>query len=322
MFTRSAASTSATRRRINLSAIRDYGVVCAFAALFVALSISTPNFLTRSNLENLLSQQSPTIIAATAATLVVIAGGFDLSIGALAAVSGILAGQLAAAVGAPAAILGAIAAGAALGCFNGAIATRGRINSLIGTLATSYVFRGLATVIAGGVIVNLADGTFISLGQGYSLGMPVSILIMICVAVAAQVVLSTTTYGRRLFAVGANPEAARLSGIRVDAVRASTFVLSGAAAGLAGVLMASQVATAQASDATGLEFTVLAGIVVGGTGITGGRGAVWRTVLGVVFIALIDNGFTLLGIDPIYSQIVKGAVILAAVGFDAWTKRN
>lgn len=309
-------------RRLRLEIVRDYGVVGAFVALFIALSVSTPSFLTRPNLENLLSQQAPTLIAATAATLVVIAGGFDLSVGAVAALAGVLAGKLAADFDATLAIAFAVLASAALGLCNGALATRGRINSLIGTLATSYVFRGLATVAAGGLIINLTAPEFLVLGQGYIASARSSIVLMIVVVVFAHVALAATPYGRRLYAVGANSEAARLSGIRVDLVRTSTFVLSGAAAGLAGVLMAAQVSTAQATDATNLEFTVLAGVVVGGTSITGGQGAVWRTVLGVLFIAMIDNGFTLLGQDPIYSQIVKGTVILAAVSVDAWARKR
>lgn len=308
--------------RLSVSAARDYGVVGAFLALFTALSVSTDSFLTRANLENLLNQQAPALIAATAGTLVVIAGGFDLSVGAVAALAGITAGRLAEPLDAPLAIVVAIVASAGFGWCNGVLATRGRINSLIGTLATSYVIRGLATVAAGGVIINLSASSFTAIRDGFVLGVPVSIVTALVVVIVAQVALAATTYGRRLYAAGANNEAARLSGIRVSAVRASTFVLSGAAAGLAGILMASQVATAQASDAIGLEFTVLAGIVVGGTSITGGQGAVWRTAIGVLFIAAIDNGFTLLGIDPIYSQIVKGAVILAAVGVDAWARRR
>jgi ribose transport system permease protein len=149
-----------------------------------------------------------------------------------------------------------------------------------------------------------------------------SIIVMAAFVVTLAYVLARTTYGRRLYAVGGNAEAARLAGVRVELVRASTFIISGLASGIAGAMLASRVSTAQADTATGLEFTVLAGVVVGGTSIQGGEGAVWRTVVGVLFIALIENGFTLLGVDPIYQQIVLGTIILSAVAADAWTRRT
>jgi ribose transport system permease protein len=148
------------------------------------------------------------------------------------------------------------------------------------------------------------------------------VIVMVLFVGALGFLLSRTAYGRRIYAVGGNKEAARLAGIRVGLVQASTFLISGLAAGLAGAILASRVATGQPDAAAGLEFTVLAGIVVGGTSIQGGEGAIWRTVVGVLFIALIDNGFTLLGIDPIYKQMVQGAIILAAVGADAWSRRG
>ena len=132
--------------------------------------------------------------------------------------------------------------------------------------------------------------------------------------------LARTTAGRYMYASGGNADAARLAGVRVDAVRVLTFVVSGGAAGLAGVIDASRVLSAQASSGDTLAFTVLAGIVVGGTSILGGEGAVWRTFLGVLFIALIGNGYDLLGLDPLYEQITLGVILLAAVAIDSWAR--
>jgi ribose transport system permease protein len=135
--------------------------------------------------------------------------------------------------------------------------------------------------------------------------------------------LKFTRFGRRVYAVGGNPEAARLSGIRVNFVRASTFAISGAAAGLAGVIVTSRVATGQA-DSGGLNIALdaIAGIVIGGTSIAGGAGAIWRTVLGVLLLAMIGNGFNLLNVDSTYQRIFQGAIILFAVGIDAWSRRS
>ena len=148
-----------------------------------------------------------------------------------------------------------------------------------------------------------------------------SIWLAIATVIVIGLVLAATTVGRYMYAAGGNAEAARLAGVRVDAVRILTFVLSGGAAGLAGVIDTSRVLSAQASSGdTALAFTVLAGIVVGGTSILGGEGAVWRTVVGVLFIALIGNGYILLGLDPLYEQITMGAILLAAVALDSWTR--
>ena len=146
---------------------------------------------------------------------------------------------------------------------------------------------------------------------------------MVVAVVVFGLLLARTTAGRYMYAAGGNAEAARLAGVRVDAVRILAFTLSGAAAGLAGVIDTSRVLSAQAGTAdTTLAFTVLAGIVVGGTSILGGEGAVWRTVVGVLFIALIGNGYILLGLDPLYEQITMGVILLAAVGLDVWTRQR
>ena len=145
---------------------------------------------------------------------------------------------------------------------------------------------------------------------------------MIIIAIAMAVLLARTTFGRYVYATGGNAEAARLAGVRTDTVRIATFALSGTAAALAGVLDGSRVLSAQASSGGAfLTFTVLAGIVVGGTSIMGGEGAVWRTVVGCLFIALIGNGFNLLGLDPFYQQVTLGVILLLAVGLDAWSRR-
>ena len=304
--------------RLGLTLLREYGIVVSFAAIFVVLSVTSDNFLTQTNLENILAQQSPTLIAAAAGTLVIIAGGFDLSVAAVVALTGVVAAKVAGASDPWLGIVAAVAAGAAIGVINGLITTYGRVNALIGTLASSYIIRGLAVVITGGLLVTVDDASFTALGQNEVIGIPIAILVMIAFVGALGFLLSMTTYGRRIFAVGGNPEAARLAGIRVELIRISTFALSGLAAGLAGAILASRVATGQADAATGLEFTVIAGIVVGGTSIAGGEGAIWRTVVGVLLIALINNGFTLLGLDPTYQQIVQGAIILTAVALDGW----
>jgi len=199
-----------------------------------------------------------------------------------------------------------------------------RINALIATLAMSFIVSGCASLVTKGNLLVLFDKPgFGKLARTEWFTIKTSIWLMIVFVVAIGLLLACSTAGRYMYAAGGNAQAARLAGIRVDRVRILAFVLSGGAAGLAGVIDTSRVLSAQASSGdTGLAFTVLAGIVVGGTSILGGVGAVWRTVIGVLFIALIGNGYILLGLDPLYEQITMGVILLAAVGLYAWTSRS
>ena len=202
------------------------------------------------------------------------------------------------------------------------ITTVFRINSLIATLAMSFVVTGLAGLItSGNLIIAYSALGFSNLARTSFLGVTTATWTMIGVVVVLGVVLSRTIFGRYVYAAGSNAEAARLAGVRVQWVRLLTFTISGGAAALGGIIDASRVLSAQSSNGgTTLTFTVLAGIVVGGTSILGGEGAIWRTVVGVLFIALIGNGFTLLALNPLYELITLGGILLIAVGGDAWSR--
>jgi ribose transport system permease protein len=302
--------------------VRKAGILGPFLVLFIVLSVASGPFFTKVNLLDILDQQASTLIIAAAGTLVVVAGGIDLSVGATYALAGVTAAKLAVSVSPGLAILGGIAVGLIVGLANGLIATIGRINSLIATLAMSFVISGLASLVtSGNLIIDYSRPSFGDLARSSFLTINTSTWIMIAVVAVIGVLLSRTTSGRYIYAAGSNAEAARLAGIRVHRVRVLTFVLSGGAAALGGVIDTSRVLSAQASNGqTTLTFTVLAGIVVGGTSILGGEGAIWRTVTGVLFIALIGNGSDLLGLNPLYDQIALGLILLLAVGSDAWSR--
>jgi ribose transport system permease protein len=308
------------RRLARPGAIREYGIVLSFVALFLVLTFSSDAFFTQRNILSILNQQAPTLIIAAAGTLVIIAGGFDISVGAVYALAGVVGTKVALEVNPYVGMAVGIAIGLGTGLLNGAVATVGRINSLIATLASSFVFRGIAIVITTGSVFLIDDMRYAGLGQNNVFGVKIAIWIAALWVGALWFVLTRTVFGRFVFASGDNPEAARLAGVRVNVVRTATFALSGLAASLAGVIASSRFQSGQADVGTGLEFTVIAGIVVGGTSILGGEGAIWRTVLGVLFIALIGNGFTLLEVDPIYQQIVQGGIIIVAVAVDAWSR--
>jgi ribose transport system permease protein len=302
--------------------IRGAGILIPFVVLFAVLSLTSDSFATRTNLLNILDQQSATLIIAAAGTLVLVAGGIDLSVGAVYSLAGVTSAQVALHANPVLAILAGIGIGLLIGLANGLVTTVLRINALITTLAMAFIVGGTASLIAKGNLLVLFDKPgFGKFARTDIYGVRSSIWLMVVAVVVIGIVLAATTAGRYMYAAGGNAEAARLAGVRVNAIRILTFVLSGGAAGLAGVIDTSRVLSAQASNGdTALAFTVLAGIVVGGTSILGGEGAVWRTVVGVLFIALIGNGYILLGLDPLYEQITMGAILLAAVALDAWTR--
>lgn len=320
----SAVASSPHRERPDVVALaREGGIVIPFVLLFVSLSLLSPSFLRVENLLNILDQQAATIVVAAAGTLVLIAGGIDLSVGAVYALASVTSATLATSAGPAPAIVAGVVVGLTVGVANGLIVTRFRVNALVATLATSFVVSGVAALVTqGNLVVAFERLDFQAFATTRLLGLTSAAWMMLAVASAIGVLLAATTFGRYVYASGGNAEAARLAGVAVDRVRLVTFALSGAAAGLAGVIDTSRVLSAQASSGTFLAFTVLAGIVVGGTRIQGGEGAVWRTVIGGLFIALIGNGFNLLGLDPFYRQITLGAILLLAVGLDAWSRRT
>ena len=304
--------------------IRGAGILIPFLILVAVLSLTSSSFATKPNLLNILDQQSATLIIAAAGTLVLVAGGIDLSVGSTYSFAGVVSAHFALRTNPVPAILLGIGAGLLVGLVNGLVTTRLRINSLITTLAMSFIVSGCASLVTKGNLLVLFDRPgFGKFARTEFLTIKTSIWLAVAAVLVIGWLLAATTAGRYMYAAGGNAEAARLAGVRVDSIRTLTFVLSGGAAGLAGVIDTSRVLSAQAGEGdTALAFTVLAGIVVGGTSILGGEGAVWRTVVGVLFIALIGNGYILLGLDPLYEQITMGVILLAAVGLDALSRRG
>jgi ribose transport system permease protein len=304
--------------------VRRFGIGIPFVVVFVLLAIVSPPFLRTQNLTNILDQQAGIIILACAGTLVLIAGGIDLSIGAIYGLAGAVALNTATTFSSPLGVIAGLAVGLTVGLTNGLVVTRFRINPLIGTLAMSFVVAGIAAIVTkGNLVVAFDHPDFQQFAATRVMGITSAAWMMIVIAIAAMILLSRTTFGRYVYATGGNAQAARLGGVRVNAIRVSTFALSGLAAGLAGTLDASKVLSVQAtSGGQLLTFTVLTGIIVGGTSILGGEGSIQRTVVGCLFIALVANGFNLLGLDPFYQQVTLGVILLLAVGLDAWSRRS
>jgi len=312
-----------TGRRLNLvSLLTDYAIIWLVVGLFVLLAVTTPNFLSQANLRNILDQQSLVLIAASLATIVMISGGFDISQGAVYVVAPLVAlgveNQTGSLILALAAGLGF---GVVAGALNAGVVTVGKINSFIGTLATSFIFFGIGFIVSDRSILRpLERDAFGAIARTDIFGITSATVIAIIVVVFSWFLLSQTRFGRQVYAVGGNADAARLAGVRVRWVIATAFILSGLAAALAGVLRSSRTMSATPSDDLHFVFDVIAAIVVGGTSIAGGEGSIWRTVLGAFFIAFMINGFNLNQVDPIFQRIIQGGVILLAVAIDSWSR--
>jgi ribose/xylose/arabinose/galactoside ABC-type transport system permease subunit len=307
--------------------VRARGSEAAIALAVVleclTLSFLSPHFFTTENLLNVSLQASITAIIAVGMTFVILTGGIDLSVGSVVAAAGIAATSVLA--GGRSYGL-AIAAGVGVGLLSGAAAggfvTALRIAPFIVTLALMTIWRGLAFVVTEGRPVwNLPEG-FASLGGARLAGVPVPTILMVLVFAAAHVALRHTRWGRHLYAVGGNPEAARLAGIRTQRIVASAYVLCGGLAAVGGILLASRMNSGQPNAGLMLELDVIAGVVVGGTSLAGGRGSVLGTFLGTMLIAILRNGLNLLNVNSYVQQIVVGAVILMAVLLDRLRGRS
>lgn len=324
----SAPSKVPAARAIQLGDIvRQYGVLIIIAVLLVGLSLLSSSFLTPRNLLNIFNQSTPLFIISFALTLVIIGGGFDLSTGAIFGVAAVGAGWIAINIDPYLAIVAAPVIGLILGTTNGIIITAFNAHSFLVTLATSLVYRGLAILITNGKIIPVRIEEFAFLGRSKITLLPgvdvnVAVFVMLGFMALMMFILNRTTLGRAIFAVGGNEEAALLSGIRTNQVKTITFAISGAAAGLAGVITVSRLSMGEPQAGTGLEFEAIAAVILGGTSIMGGAGAIWRSMAGVLLMALIGNGFNILNVNPFFKDLTTGVIIVLAVALAATGKRR
>lgn len=307
--------------------IRSYGIVAVFAVLFIVLAIASPSFLSLQNAANILDQSSILLIFAATTTVAVIAGIFDLSIAAVATASAIMTVNAINALGVGPGIIVGILFGALLGLLTGLAITATDVNSFIGTLAAAFTYKGLGLILCSAGLVSIADKSIVKtlngVMEGKTLGLKGSAWIAIAFTIVIGFLLARTVFGRWVYAVGGNRQAAYLAGIRTKRVLVSCYVLSGIGAGIAGVIYAGRYgsgATNAYSDT--LVFTAIAAVVVGGVSIFGGQGAVWRGVMGIFTFALIGNGLNLLGVDTTYQLTILGLLIFIAVAADQAFRRT
>lgn len=302
---------------------RNYGILVVTIGLFVLLALTTDGFLTFRNMRNILDQQSTVLIAACFMTMCIISGNFDVSAASVFVAAPLVALVVENATGSiPLAVLAALLTGVVMGGFNGLVVTRLQVNSFIATLASSFMFFGVGYLVSDRSILRPETDGWRDIARTRIFELTSATWFAFAIVIFAGFLLARTRFGRNVYACGANREAARLAGVNVDRVQMITFILLAVSAAFAGVLNASRTISAQPSDDFSFVFATLTAVIVGGTSIAGGQGAIWRTVVAVFFLAFLTNGFNLHQIDPIWQRLIEGVVILAAVSVDAWTQRR
>ncbi|WP_410022082.1 MULTISPECIES: ABC transporter permease [unclassified Pseudomonas] len=285
-----------------------------FVVIFVAMALANDNFLTASNLSNVLRQVSIIAIIAVGMTCAILTGGIDLSVGPVMALSGTLtAGLMVAGLPPELAILAGLAVGTLFGAGNGVFVAYAKMPPIIVTLATMGIARGLALIYTGGYPVSGLPQGFSFLGRGEVLGLQIPILVMAVVYILAYVLLNKTPIGRYIYAIGGNEEAARLSGVRVARYKLLVYMLSGLTAAIAGIVLTSRLMSGQPNAGVGFELDAIAAVVLGGAAIAGGRGAIIGTLIGAMMLGVLNNGLNLMGVSPYIQNIIKGAIILLAI---------
>jgi len=292
---------------------QEFGVVLALILLIVVASLVSDRFLTVPNLLNILRQVAIVGILAVGQTFVILTAGIDLSVGAILGVSVVLYASLLENHGMAVAIPLGLLAGVAAGAVNGLGIAYARIPAFIMTLGMLSFARGLAFIHTGGTPIAILNENFYNVGNGYVLGFPIPALFLLGTLVGSAVVLRVTPFGRSIYAIGSNEDAARLSGVPVQRFKLLVYVVSGLLAALAGLVYASQLSVGTPIAGQGYELDAIAAVVVGGTSLFGGKGSVFGTFIGTLIIGILANILNLTGVDPFVQQLFKGALIVVAV---------
>ena len=290
-------------------------VICVFA------TILSPSFLSVTNLFNVFKQITVAGIVGCGMTFVILTGGIDLSVGSILGLSGVLASGVLASTGNTAvAVAVSLTVGIACGAVNGFFVSVCGIPPFISTLGMMTLLRGVILVYTKGSPIPIKSDAYKFFGKGSIAGIPVPVIILIIVFLLAHYILTQTSYGRSVYVVGGNREAARLSGIRVKTSEFLVYTLNGLMCGMAGLILTARLGSAQSTSGTGIEMDAIAAVILGGTSLSGGVGFVLPTVVGAMIMGIIDNILTLMNVNPHATNIVKGAVILIAVLVDKKVK--
>ncbi|MFZ5967558.1 MAG: ABC transporter permease [Bacillota bacterium] len=298
-----------------------YGILLIFIGMCIFMSFMSPAFLKTRNLINIVRQMSVIGIVAMGVTMVIITTGIDLSSGSVIALVSVSVASFAH----PGqniflAILLGLAVGALAGCINGTISAKGKIPPFISTLGMYTAARGLALLLSDGRPIGNLSPSFIFLGQGDILGLPIPIIIFVAIGVLSHFLLSSTKFGNYTYAIGGNEQAARICGINVDKYKILIFTYAGTLSALAGIILTARITAGQPSMGVGYELDAIASAVIGGTSLNGGIGKITGTIVGALIIGVLNNGLDLMNVSSYWQQILKGCIIVGAVLLDA--KKN
>jgi ribose transport system permease protein len=306
-----------------LVAVRELTLLAIIIAIVVAMSALSPFFFSMANFRAISIGLAPTAIIAVGMTILLISGGFDLSVGAtLALCSTLTAFALVEGAGIPLAIAAGLAGGGLVGLGNGLIVTQFRVNPLVATLGTMSVARGAALVMTEGFSISSLPPAFAAIGQSSFAGIPTMVWITLVIVILGDLGLRHSVFLRQVYFVGGNEKAARLSGLAVDRIRIVAYLVTGLLAALAGVLLSSRLMSGMPTAGNALELQVLAACVIGGASLRGGEGTVLGAFLGVIFVALVNNAMTMLAVSIYWQMIVTGAVLVGAVALDMLVRRR
>lgn len=299
-----------------MSKLQDMGALIALLLLVIVISIISPEFRTIDNFLSLMRQSSINGFIAFGMTCVILTGCIDLSVGSvLALATALCASFIKSGLPVGIAMLLALVIGTLMGAISGVLVTKGRLQPFIATLITMTVYRGLTLIFMNGKpISGLGDSLLLKfVGRGAIFGIPVPVILFILVFVLFMFVLEKTTFGRRIYATGSNEVSAKLAGVNTDRTKLIAYAISGCMATLSGLILLSRLASAQPTLGEGYELDAIASVALGGTSMNGGRGRIWGTFVGVLIIAVLNNGLNILGVSSYYQSVVKGIVILIAV---------
>ncbi|MBV8619718.1 MAG: ABC transporter permease [Curvibacter sp.] len=305
--------------------LADYGIVLAFACLCGALALANENFMSWGNWVNLLRQTSINGLLAIGMSFVILGGGIDLSVGSVLAISAMVSASLLTGEAAQPlwlALPAGLAVGAGLGAVNGLFVARLALPPFVVTLGMLSMARGLTFIYSDGMPIANLPGSFRLIGQGMVLGLPVPVLLLALCFGIGWFVLGHTPLGRYVYAVGGNIKSAKTSGVPTRSVVFSTYVISGVLAALAGLVLAARTTSALPQAGVAYELDAIAAVVIGGTSLQGGVGRLGGTLIGALIIGVINNGLDLLGVSSYYQQLIKGAIIVAAVLIDVSRKKQ
>lgn len=305
-----------TNKNSIVNHMQDFGALIALVLLVAGISIASPEFRTWGNFLSLLRQSSINGLIAFGMTCVILTDAIDLSVGSVLALSTALcAGMIVSGVPAGLAMILALVLGTGFGIISGLLVTKGRLQPFIATLITMTVYRGLTMIFTGGKPISNLGNSFVLklIGKGNWYHIPIPVILLILIFIGFYVLLNKTTFGRAVYATGSNAKCAKLAGINIHKTKIAAYAISGFMAALSGLILLSRLGSAQPTLGSGYELDAIAAVALGGTSMSGGRGKIYGTFIGVLIIAVLNNGLNILGVSSYYQDVIKGLVILVAV---------